>query len=61
MSGPGCASRLNVTTPAQRGIPDNTFVGHRLFGHPDLLSRAFYQDISTRTFAAAGLAAAGFT
>ncbi|UVJ39287.1 alkaline phosphatase family protein [Arthrobacter sp. CJ23] len=54
LSGPGWSSLLTGTTHAQHGIRDNTFVGHRLFGHPDLLSRAFYQDTSTRTFAAAG-------
>lgn len=54
MSGPGWSSILTGTTHAEHGVKDNSFVGHRLFNHPDLLSRAFYQDLSTRTFAAAG-------
>ncbi|MFG2910219.1 alkaline phosphatase family protein [Kitasatospora sp. NPDC048286] len=54
MSGPGWSSILTGTTHAQHGIRDNSFVGHRLHHHPDLLSRAFYQDQTTRTFAAAG-------
>jgi predicted AlkP superfamily pyrophosphatase or phosphodiesterase len=54
LSGPGWSSLLTGTTHASHGVQDNTFVGHRLFGNPDLLSLAFYQDQSTRTFAAAG-------
>ncbi|WOQ17350.1 alkaline phosphatase family protein [Raineyella sp. W15-4] len=54
ISGPGWSTLLTGTTIAEHGVLDNTFVGHRLFAHPDLLSRAYYQDQSTRTFAAAG-------
>ncbi|UKA64632.1 alkaline phosphatase family protein [Arthrobacter sp. FW306-04-A] len=53
-SGPGWSSILTGTTHAEHGVVDNSFVGHKLFSKPDLLSRAFYQDQSTRTFAAAG-------
>ncbi len=54
ISGPGWASILTGTTHAQHGIVDNTFIGSRLARHPDLLSRAFYADQTTTTFAAAG-------
>lgn len=54
MSGPGWSSILTGTTHAEHGVVDNSFVGHRLYKNPDLLSRAFYQDQSTVTFAAAG-------
>ena len=54
MSGPGWSSILTGTTHAEHGVADNSFVGHRLYTNPDLLSRAFYQDQSTVTFAAAG-------
>ncbi|MDP5228662.1 MULTISPECIES: alkaline phosphatase family protein [Arthrobacter] len=54
LSGPGWSSLLTGTTHAEHGVLDNSFVGHRLFRYPDVLSRAFHQDTSTRTFAAAG-------
>ena len=52
ISGPGWASLLTGTTHAQHGIQDNSFVGSRLWEYPDLLSRAFYKNQATRTFAA---------
>ncbi len=52
ISGPGWSSLLTGTTHAQHGIRDNSFVGSRLWEYPDLLSRAFYKNQSTRTFAA---------
>jgi predicted AlkP superfamily pyrophosphatase or phosphodiesterase len=54
ISGPGWSSILTGTTHSQHGVQDNTFIGHRLHHHPDLLARAYYQDQNTRTFAAAG-------
>lgn len=53
-SGPGWSSILTGCRQAEHGVHDNSFVGHRLYQHPDLLSRAFYRDQTTRTFAAAG-------
>lgn len=53
-SGPGWSSILTGTTHAQHGVQDNTLVGGRLWNHPDFLSKAYYKDQSTRTFAAAG-------
>ncbi len=53
-SGPGWSTLLTGSTHAQHNVTDNTFVGHALLHRPDLLSRAFYQDQSTKTFAAAG-------
>ncbi|MDO5681767.1 MAG: alkaline phosphatase family protein, partial [Propionibacteriaceae bacterium] len=53
-SGPGWASILTGSTHAEHGVQDNSFTGHRLFNRPDLLSRAFYADQSTRTLAVAG-------
>lgn len=54
ISGPGWSSILTGTTHAEHGVRDNSLVGGRLWNHPDVLSKAFYQDQSTRTFAAAG-------
>ncbi|MCT1656594.1 MULTISPECIES: alkaline phosphatase family protein [Brevibacterium] len=54
MSGPGWASILTGSTHEQHGVGGNDFIGHRLYSRPDLLSRAFYADQSTTTFAAAG-------
>lgn len=54
MSGPGWASILTGSTHAEHGCTDNSMVGSLLWHYPDLLSKAFYQDQSTRTFAAAG-------
>ena len=53
-SGPGWSSILTGSTHAEHGVKDNRFIGHNLLHRPDLLSRAFYQDQSTTTFAAAG-------
>lgn len=53
LSGPGWSSLLTGTTHAEHGVKDNTFTGHRLWNHPDLLSRAFYKNQATTTFAAA--------
>jgi predicted AlkP superfamily pyrophosphatase or phosphodiesterase len=53
-SGPGWSTILTGSTHAQHGVRDNRFIGHNLLHRPDLLSRAFYQDQSTSTFAAAG-------
>lgn len=53
-SGPGWSTLLTGSTHAQHQVTDNRFIGHALLHRPDLLSRAFYQDQSTRTFAAAG-------
>ncbi len=52
-SGPGWSSILTGRTHAEHGVRDNSFVGHRLYRYPDLLSLAFYRDQTTRTFAAA--------
>lgn len=54
LSGPGWSTLLTGSTHAQHGVTDNRFSGHNLLYRPDLLSRAFYQDQSTTTFAAAG-------
>lgn len=53
ISGPGWATLLTGASHAEHGIVDNTFVGSRLDGIPDLLSRAFFADPSRTTFAAA--------
>lgn len=54
LSGPGWATLLTGVTADVHGVRDNSFFGNRLPAHPDLLSRAFYADQSTVTFAAAG-------
>lgn len=54
ISGPGWSSILTGTSHAEHGVRDNSLVGGRLWNHPDVLSKAFYKDQSTRTFAAAG-------
>lgn len=54
LSGPGWSTLLTGSTHAQHAVVDNRFSGHNLLYRPDLLSRAFYQDQSTTTFAAAG-------
>ena len=54
LSGPGWSTLLTGSTHAQHAVTDNRFSGHNLLYRPDLLSRAFYQDQSTTTFAAAG-------
>ena len=53
-SGPGWSTILTGSTHQEHGVTDNRFSGHNLLRRPDLLSRAFYQDQSTTTFAAAG-------
>ena len=53
-SGPGWSTLLTGSTHQEHGVTDNRFLGHNLLRSPDLLSRAFYQDQSTTTFAAAG-------
>jgi len=53
-SGPGWSTLLTGSTHDEHGVTDNRFLGHNLLRRPDLLSRAFYQDQSTTTFAAAG-------
>ena len=54
LSGPGWSTLLTGSTHAEHAVRDNWFSGHHLLIRPDLLSRAFYQDQSTTTFAAAG-------
>lgn len=54
LSGPGWATLLTGVSPAQHGVSDNTFRGNVLALCPDILSRAFHQDTTTITFAAAG-------
>lgn len=54
LSGPGWSTLLTGSTQAQHAVTDNLFAGHNRLNYPDLLSRAFYQDQSTTTFAAAG-------
>ena len=54
LSGPGWSTLLTGSTHAEHDVSDNRFIGHNLLRRPDLLSRAFYQDQSTTTFAAAG-------
>ena len=53
-SGPGWSTLLTGSTHQEHGVSDNSFIGHKLFHRPDLLSRAFYNDQTTTTFAAAG-------
>lgn len=53
MSGPSWSTILTGSSYAEHGVLDNSFVGKRLAAHPDLLSRAFYADQTTTTFAAA--------
>ena len=54
LSGPGWSTLLTGSTHSEHAVRDNWFSGHNLLIRPDLLSRAFYQDQSTTTFAAAG-------
>lgn len=53
MSGPSWASLLTGASYAEHGVLDNTFLGGRLAAFPDFLSRAYYADQTTTTFAAA--------
>ncbi|SDD64755.1 Type I phosphodiesterase / nucleotide pyrophosphatase [Rhodococcus tukisamuensis] len=62
LSGPSWSTILTGASYPEHGVLDNSFVGKRLAAHPDLLSRAFYADQTTTTFAAASwppLVAAG--
>jgi predicted AlkP superfamily pyrophosphatase or phosphodiesterase len=54
LSGPGWSTLLTGSSHAQHAVVDNRFSGHNLLYCPDLLSRAYYMDQSTTTFAAAG-------
>ena len=54
LSGPCWSTLLTGSTNAEHAVSDNHFSGHNLLVRPDLLSRAFYEDQSTTTFAAAG-------
>ncbi|WP_257160095.1 alkaline phosphatase family protein [Corynebacterium cystitidis] len=54
ISAPGWASILTGSTHAEHGLRDNSCVGGRTWNYPDFLSQAFYEDQTTRTFAAAG-------
>jgi predicted AlkP superfamily pyrophosphatase or phosphodiesterase len=53
ISGPCWATLLTGATVAEHGVVDNRFVGSRLAGIPDLLSRAAAADPARTTFAAA--------
>lgn len=53
LSGPGWATLLTGASPEQHGVVDNTMRGNVLALCPDILSRAFHQDSTTITFAAA--------
>jgi predicted AlkP superfamily pyrophosphatase or phosphodiesterase len=53
VSGPGWATLLTGASHAEHGVVDNTFVGSRLAGIPDLLSAAFFADPTRTTLAAA--------
>lgn len=52
-SGPGWASLLTGTAHAEHGVADNSFTGHRLGEHPDILARIRAHDPRARTLAAA--------
>ncbi len=54
LSGPGWATILTGVPAEQHGVTNNQLFGNRLVMFPDLLSRAFYADQTTVTFAAAG-------
>ncbi len=53
ISGPSWSTLLTGSSYSEHGISDNSFVGSRLAGYPDLLSQAYYAYRSS-TFAAAG-------
>ena len=57
LSGPGSPPILTGSTTEEHDVTDNSLVGKRLWNYPDFLSRAFYQDQSTRTFATASWSA----
>lgn len=54
ISAPGWGSILTGATHAEHGLRDNSCVGGRTWNYPDFLAKAFYEDQTTRTFAAAG-------
>lgn len=54
ISGPCWSTLLTGASVVEHGVVDNTFVGSRLDGIPDLLSRAAAVDPHRTTFAAAG-------
>lgn len=54
VSGPSWATILTGATHAEHRIDDNAMVGHRLGEHPDFLTRAWQDDPSVTTYAAAG-------
>lgn len=54
LSAPGWSTLLTGSTHAEHAVTNNLLTGNNLLNRPDLLSRAFYQDQSTTTFAAAG-------
>lgn len=51
-SGPGWSTILTGASPVEHGVVDNRFYGNTLSANADLLSRAFFADPSTTTFAA---------
>ncbi|ODA90830.1 hypothetical protein ATY41_08460 [Leifsonia xyli subsp. xyli] len=53
ISGPGWSSLLTGAPHAEHSVSENSFRGHTLHRHLDLLSRAYIADTSRRTFAAA--------
>ncbi|WP_201766231.1 alkaline phosphatase family protein [Leifsonia xyli] len=52
ISGPGWSSLLTGAAHAEHSVFDNSFRGHTLERHLDLLSRAYIADTFRRTFAA---------
>lgn len=54
LSGPGWSTILTGVPAEYHGVTNNEFFGNQLVRFPDVLSRAFYQDQRTITFAAAG-------
>lgn len=54
ISAPGWGSLLTGASHEQHGVVDNSMVGSNLWRYPDVLSLAFFRDVTTRTFAAAG-------
>lgn len=54
ISGPGWSSLLTGAPHAAHGVFDNSFHGHTLASSADVLSRAYFADQSTTTFAASG-------
>lgn len=54
ISAPGWGSLLTGALHAEHGVVDNSMVGSNLWRYPDVLSLAFFRDVTTRTFASAG-------